>query len=220
MSVVRSSLGKVQGAKTLGVEMASEPTIEVYEVEDRTFPPSDEFKAAALTSDLSLFDEANADFEAFWARQARELVTWQKPFTKVLEWDLPFAKWFSDGQLNVSENCLDRHVEAGLGDRIAYHFEGEPGDTRTLTYGELLTEVKKFANVLKDLGRDVRCSKIVGIDGHVGLRVEVVAAAEDLAQFFERARVTLSPTNSGPYRWVTTVSSPPSRAQRPLPWGS
>ena len=132
--------------------MASEPTIEVYEVEDRTFPPSDEFKAAALTSDLSLFDEANADFEAFWARQARELVTWQKPFTKVLEWDLPFAKWFSDGQLNVSENCLDRHVEAGLGDRIAYHFEGEPGDTRTLTYGELLTEVKKFANVLKDLG--------------------------------------------------------------------
>lgn len=130
----------------------SEPTIEVYEVEDRTFPPSDAFKASALTSDSSLYDEANADFEAFWARQARELITWQKPFTKVLEWDLPFAKWFSDGQLNMSENCLDRHVEAGKGDKVAYHWEGEPGDTRTVTYAELLTEVKKFANVLKGLG--------------------------------------------------------------------
>ncbi|MFT7474075.1 MAG: acetyl-CoA synthetase [Verrucomicrobiales bacterium] len=130
----------------------SEPTIEVYEVEDRTFPPSDAFKATSLCSDSSLYDEANADFEAFWARQARELVTWQKPFTKVLEWELPFAKWFSDGRLNMSENCLDRHVDAGRGDKIAYHWEGEPGDTRTLTYAELLTEVKKFANVLLGLG--------------------------------------------------------------------
>ena len=129
-----------------------EPTIEVYEVEGRTFPPSEEFKASALTCDSELYDEANADYEAFWARQARELVTWRKPFTKVLEWDLPYAKWFSDGQLNMSENCLDRHVEAGKGDKIAYYWEGEPGDTRTLTYSELLTEVKKFANVLKGLG--------------------------------------------------------------------
>ena len=126
--------------------------IEVYEVEERRFPPSDAFQAQSLTSDRSLFEEAEADFEAFWARQARELVTWQKDFTNVLEWDLPFAKWFSDGQLNMSENCLDRHVEAGLGDRVAYHWEGEPGDTRTLTYAELLIEVKKFANVLKGLG--------------------------------------------------------------------
>ena len=126
--------------------------IEVYEVEERRFPPSDAFQAQSLTSDRSLFEEAEADFEAFWARQARELVTWQKDFTNVLEWDLPFAKWFSDGQLNMSENCLDRHVEAGLGDRVAYHWEGEPGDTRTLTYAELLIEVKKFANVLKGIG--------------------------------------------------------------------
>ena len=130
----------------------SEPTIGVYEIEDRTFPPSDDFKAGALTSDSSLYDEAEADFEAFWARQARELVTWQKPFTKVLEWELPYAQWFSDGQLNMSENCLDRHVAAGRGDKVAYHWEGEPGDTRTLTYSELLAEVNKFANVLKSLG--------------------------------------------------------------------
>ncbi len=130
----------------------AEPTIGVFDSEERTFPPSEEFKANALTADSSLFDEANADFEAFWARQARELVTWQKPFTKVLEWDLPDAKWFSDGQLNLSENCLDRHIEAGLGDKVAYHFEGEPGDVRSLTYAELLDEVKKFANAMKALG--------------------------------------------------------------------
>ncbi len=130
----------------------SEPTIGVYEVEERRFPPSTACKDAALTSDMSLYEEAEADYEAFWARQARELLTWRKDFTSVLEWDLPFAKWFSDGQLNVSENCLDRHVDAGRGDRVAYHWEGEPGDVRTLTYAELLTDVKKFANVLLGLG--------------------------------------------------------------------
>lgn len=130
----------------------SEPTIEVYEVEERRFPPSAACRDAALTSDMSLYDEAEADYEAFWARQARELLTWRKDFTSVLEWDLPFAKWFSDGQLNMSENCLDRHVEAGRGDKVAYHWEGEPGDVRTLTYADLLTEVKKFANVLLGLG--------------------------------------------------------------------
>ncbi len=130
----------------------SDSTIEVYEVEDRRFPPSAAFQAGAHTADQSLYEEAAADFEAFWARQARELLTWRKDFSTVLEWDLPFAKWFSDGQLNMSENCLDRHVEAGNGDRVAYHWEGEPGDTRTVTYAELLDEVQKFANVLKSLG--------------------------------------------------------------------
>ncbi|MCP3857072.1 MAG: acetate--CoA ligase [Actinomycetia bacterium] len=132
--------------------MASEPTIEDYYIEDRTFPPSPEFTAAALVNDRSLYDEAEADLEAFWARQARELVTWDQDFSTVLEWDLPFAKWFADGKLNVSYNCLDRHVEAGRGDKVAYYWEGEPGDKLTLTYSDLLTEVKKFANVLKGLG--------------------------------------------------------------------
>ena len=130
----------------------TEPTIEDYFLEERTFPPSPEFKAAALTADDSLYREADADYEAFWARQARELLTWNSDFDTTLEWELPFAKWFVGGTLNVSENCLDRHVASGIGDRVAYHWEGEPGDKRTITYSDLLEEVKKFANVLKGLG--------------------------------------------------------------------
>src|SRR4051794_162570 len=130
----------------------SEPTIENYFSEERTFAPSPEFRAQSLTPDRTLYDEADADPEAFWARQARELLTWFDDFDTVLEWDLPFAKWFGGGTLNVSYNCLDRHVDAGLGDRVAYHWEGEPGDTRTITYAELLDEVSRFANVLKGLG--------------------------------------------------------------------
>lgn len=130
----------------------SKPTIEDYYVEDRTFPPPEHFRANAVIADRSLYEEADADRLGFWARQARELVTWFEDFETVLEWDLPFAKWFVGGKLNVSYNCLDRHVEAGRGDRVAFHWEGEPGDTRKITYSELLEEVSKFANVLKDLG--------------------------------------------------------------------
>ena len=130
----------------------SEPTIEDYYVEERTFPPSPEFGAAALLSDTSHHDEAAAGPEAFWARQARELLTWDQDFHTTLEWDLPFAQWFVGGTLNMTTNCLDRHVDAGRGDRIAYFWEGEPGDTREITYAELLDEVSRFANVLKGLG--------------------------------------------------------------------
>ncbi|MDG2216943.1 MAG: acetate--CoA ligase [Acidimicrobiales bacterium] len=130
----------------------SEGNIEIYESEDRRFPPSAEFVAQANASDRSLYDEADADYEAFWARQARELLTWSKDFDKTLEWELPYSKWFVGGELNLSYNCLDRHVEAGKGDKVAFHWEGEPGDTLTLTYSDLLTEVSKFANVLKSLG--------------------------------------------------------------------
>ncbi|MCD9625722.1 acetate--CoA ligase [Rhabdothermincola salaria] len=132
----------------------SEPTIEDYFVEDRTFPPPPAFVADALVTDDSLYREADADPEAFWARQARELLTWSTDFHTVLEWDLPDAKWFVGGELNVSANCLDRHVDAGLGQRVAYHWEGEPGDTRTITYADLLDEVQRVANVLRDLGVD------------------------------------------------------------------
>ncbi|MEA3019169.1 MAG: acetyl-CoA synthetase, partial [Actinomycetota bacterium] len=112
----------------------------------------DWFTKGALVTDRSLHDEAEDDFEGFWARQARELITWQRDFDTILEWEPPFAKWFIGGQLNVSENCLDRHVAAGRGDRVAYHWEGEPGDVRTITYAQLLDEVQRFANVLKSLG--------------------------------------------------------------------
>ena len=130
----------------------NEPTIEDYFTENRTFPPAPDFVAAALVSDRSLFEEAAADREAFWARQAREHVTWFEDFGTTLEWELPFAKWFVGGKLNVSYNCLDRHVEHGLGGRVAYFWEGEPGDTRTITYAELLDEVCRVANVMKSLG--------------------------------------------------------------------
>ena len=130
----------------------SEPTLDALLDEHRTFPPPPTFVANALLSDRRLHQEAGANWESFWASQARDLVTWTKPFTEVLEWQLPFAKWFSDGELNISANCLDRHVANGLGERVAFHFEGEPGDTRTITYADLLDEVQRFAAALRGLG--------------------------------------------------------------------
>jgi acetyl-CoA synthetase len=127
------------------------PAIENLFSEGRTFPPPDEFKADALVSDRSLYEQAEQDLEGFWAEQAERL-HWMKPWDRVLEWDLPFAKWFVGGQLNVSDNCLDRHVEAGGGDKVAYHWEGEPGDTRTITYAQLRDDVARFANGLKSIG--------------------------------------------------------------------
>jgi len=120
--------------------------------ESRKFPPSEEFVAHTI-DDPALYERAAADREAFWGEQARDLLTWNKPFTQVLDWsNPPFAKWFDDGELNVAYNCLDRHVEAGNGDRVAIHWEGEPGDSRSITYAELTDEVKRTANVLADLG--------------------------------------------------------------------
>ncbi|MBE7163259.1 MAG: AMP-binding protein, partial [Williamsia herbipolensis] len=117
-----------------------------------TFPPSPEFVAEAVAHE-DLHAAAAADREAFWAEQARTLVDWRTPFTRTLDWsDAPFAKWFDDGELNVAENCLDRHVLAGDGDRVAIHFEGARGDTRTITYAELTADVQRAANMLTDLG--------------------------------------------------------------------
>jgi len=116
-------------------------------VEDRTFAPSPEF-AAAANADANLYHQAEADRLAFWAAQAENL-QWQNKWNETLDWsNAPFAKWFIGGRLNVSVNCLDRHVAAGHGDQIAIYWEGEPGDQRTLTYQELLTEVSKAANAL------------------------------------------------------------------------
>ncbi|HYF46522.1 MAG TPA: AMP-binding protein, partial [Acidimicrobiales bacterium] len=131
---------------------ATNPAIEDYYVEDRTFPPPEHFKKDALVVDTSLYDEANQDFEGFWARQATELVTWFEEWHTILEWDLPFAKWFVGGTLNVCHNAVDRHVAAGQGDKVAYHWEGEPGDTRTLTYRDLLEETCRLTNALRELG--------------------------------------------------------------------
>ena len=127
-------------------------TIDDLMLENRKFPPSAEFKRQALVADTSLYDEAAEDYQGFWARQAADLLTWSTDWTTICEWELPFAKWFVGGQLNASYNCLDRHVEAGRGDKVAFHWEGEPGDSRVLTYSDLLDEVQRFANALKLLG--------------------------------------------------------------------
>jgi acetyl-CoA synthetase len=120
--------------------------------ETRAFPPAPEF-AALANAQASLYETAAADRPAFWADQARELVTWRTPFTETLDWsDAPVARWFADGTLNAAYNAVDRHVEAGLGDRVALHFEGEGGDTRTVTYADLQREVSRAANAISALG--------------------------------------------------------------------
>jgi acetyl-CoA synthetase len=132
--------------------MSDANAIDALQWENRRFAPSDAFKREALVTGTFLYDQADADYQGFWARQAGELLDWNTDWHTICEWDLPFSKWFVGGQLNVSYNCLDRHVLAGRGDKVAFHWEGEPGDTRTVTYAELLDETQRFANVLKGLG--------------------------------------------------------------------
>ncbi len=125
--------------------------IDALLTENRTFPPSDEFRRNALVSDQSLYREAAYDAEAFWAEQAHQL-EWFRRWDTVCEWTPPHAKWFTGGQINLSVNCIDRHVRTDRRNKAAIIWEGEPGDRRTLTYWDLYVEVQKFANVLKSLG--------------------------------------------------------------------
>ena len=121
-------------------------------LEQETFSPPDAFREHALVSDPSIYETAEADPEGFWAERAGDL-HWFEPWEQVLDWsNPPFAKWFVGGKLNVSYNCLDRHVEAGNGDRVAFHWRGEEGEERDITYAELHSDVQRFANALKDLG--------------------------------------------------------------------
>ena len=118
--------------------------------EDRRFPPSSDFTAQA-NAQLEIYDRAEKDRLAFWELQASDL-EWSKKWDVVLDWQPPYAKWFIGGKLNASVNALDRHVAQGRGNRVAFYFEGEPGDTRTITYAQLLIEVKKAANALIEIG--------------------------------------------------------------------
>jgi len=119
--------------------------------EERVFEPSGEFRARAVVQDRSVYERAEADHEAFWAEQADRL-GWVKRWDTVMNWTPPWVRWFEGGQLNAAYNCLDRHVEAGGGDKVAYYWEGEPGEERAITYRELLDEVCRLANGLKSLG--------------------------------------------------------------------
>ncbi|HTN24004.1 MAG TPA: acetate--CoA ligase [Solirubrobacteraceae bacterium] len=132
---------------------------ELLEVE--TFPPPEEFARDALLNDPEVYERAAADPLGWWAEQARALQWIKEPSEVLDESSPPFYKWFSDGTLNVSQNCLDRHVEAGRGDRVAFHWHGEEGEERAITYAGLLADVQRFANALKDQG--VGKGDVVGI---------------------------------------------------------
>ncbi len=136
--------------------MTSSTNITSVLKETRMFPPSEAFSKQAHvgSSDQyqAIWNEAKDHPEEFWAEQAKNLLLWRAPWTDVLEWNLPHAKWFVGGKLNVSENCLDRHLDGPRANKAAIIWEGEPGDTRTYTYQQLHREVCKFANVLKKQG--------------------------------------------------------------------
>jgi acetyl-CoA synthetase len=128
-----------------------DPTIDTLLDEHRHFPPPQAFAAAAEANDASIYAQAEDDWEGWWERWAARL-QWDRPWEQVLDWNPPYAKWFVGGRLNASVQCLDRHVAAGDGGRVAYHWEGEPGDTRTLSYADMLADVCRTANALKELG--------------------------------------------------------------------
>jgi acetyl-CoA synthetase len=144
---------------------------ELLEVE--SFEPPEEFRLRALLGDPAIYEQAAADPEAWWLEQSKQLLDWtQEPSESLDESNPPFYKWFADGKLNASANCLDRHVEAGRGDRVAFHWRGEEGEERDITYAELLADVQRFANALKDVG--VEPGDIVGI--YLPMIPEVVVA--------------------------------------------
>ncbi len=147
-------------AHVIDADQLERELAELLEVEK--FPPPESFREKALVKDDSLYEEAERDLQAFWAKQSRELLDWFTEPQQVLnDSNPPFYKWFEDGKLNVSYNCLDRHVEAGNGDKVAFHWRGEEGEERDITYAELLGEVQRFANALKDRG--IGKGDIVGI---------------------------------------------------------
>ena len=140
-----------KGIPEEGYFSAMSDRIETLLDEQRSFPPPGGFRARAHVKDPAIYEQAQQDRESYWADWAKQL-EWIKPWNRVLEWKPPHAKWFLGGKLNASANCLDRHVKAGRGDRVALIWEGEPGEVRRITYAQLLEDVGRFANVLKSLG--------------------------------------------------------------------
>src|SRR3954465_11354646 len=150
------------GGKTKNPEKQLESMLDIEK-----FPPPEEFRKQALVTDDSMYEEAASDLEGFWQRQAEDLIDWAEKPTQVLdESDAPFYTWFADGKLNLSYNCVDRPVEAGNGDRVAFHWRGEEGEERDITYADLHRDVQRFANALKDRG--------IGKDDVVGIYLPMI----------------------------------------------
>jgi acetyl-CoA synthetase len=157
------------------VSDGTQPTsIDVLLEEGRTFPPPADFVAQAIITDESVHERAASDLEGFWLEIARDTLDWATPPTESLVWDPPHCTWFADGRLNVSANCLDRHVQAGHGDKVAYHYVPEPEDeeARAITYADLLEQVCQFAGALAELG--VGKGDVVGI--YMGMVPELPVA--------------------------------------------
>src|ERR1035441_4068785 len=167
-------------------------------------PPPAGSGARAEVADAAIYERAAVDPDTWWADQARQRLDWDTPFTEVLDdSDAPFYRWFADGTLNVSYNCLDRHVEAGLGDRVAFHWHGEEGEQRDLTYAELLADVQRLANGLK--ARGVGKGDVVGI--YLPMIPEVVVAMLACARI------------GAPHNVVFGGFSPPALRERLPVWG-
>ena len=143
---------------------------EMLEIEK--FEPPEAFREHALLSDPAVYEEAEADWKGWWIKQAKNLHWFKEPTTDVNDSNPPFYKWFEDGKINASYNCLDRHVEAGKGDKVAYHWRGEEGEERDVTYADLHRDVQRLANALKDLG--IQTGDVVGI--YLPMIPEVVVA--------------------------------------------
>ena len=150
----------MEGTTKASAEQIEQQLAELLDQE--VFEPPAEFREQALIQDESVYEEAGRDPEAWWAKQSEELLDWAQPWDTVLdESDAPFYKWFVGGKLNASHQALDRHVEAGRGDRVAFHWRGEEGEERDVTYADLHRDVQRLANVLKDRG--IEPGDVVGI---------------------------------------------------------
>ena len=154
-------------------------------LEERRYPPPEDF-AAQANAQTAIYDRSR---DEFWAAEARERVRWFEPFETVCEWNLPYAKWFVGGKLNATYNCVDRHVEAGHGEQVAFHWEGEPGDTRTITYAELQREVCKAANALTELG--VQAGDRVAIQLPMIPEADMVALSTSVSNHWSRKSTAL-----------------------------
>ena len=196
----------------------SEPqrNIDALLSEQRTFPPPQAFRDHAVVGDPAVYETAAADHEAFWAEQAGRLA-WSRPWDSVMERDAPWVTWFKGGRLNASVNCLDRHIEAGGGDKVAFLWEGEPGDARAITYAELLEEVCRLANALRALGirKGDRVNIYLGHDPRAPDRDARVRA--DRRPAFGRVRRLQRRSLAGPDQ-RRRGQGPDHRRRRLAPW--